>query len=414
MRLIAAALVLASVPASAAPCSPNESDPALPACQRLHAFSELDVTAAAGATARAADDGGLASESARVDASYALGFGNDIPAYSIEVAGGVTGSRLDGGGVHAWGAGTRLSFSAGPATPPIDEKYADREATAPLPIEIEHEGELAALPGLDAPADVARAAYTSEHVEARTSMMKVVFVDRLNNGVGPLQPIAIDLCAFHGELDATMQDTTRLATGWGFTFMQFGIGANAKMELLAADDHSVSTGDRSYEWLEVWPLRVDLRAPEAGTNVVLGYGDVTGFAWPDAHGGKRDGQLFAVGIGDLAARSIGWKRTPYIAMSGLPAVEDRLYAEDIVGGPYHLAARVFAARTDRATAPASDVVEWTAGVEGDGASRVGPFDVGLRAELGRSYYASLDDAAPSPGFGARAALTVSRVVKRRL
>ena len=49
---------------------------------------------------------------------------------------------------------------------------------------------------------------------------------------------------------------------------------------------------------------------------------------------------------------------------------------------------------------------WTGGVEVGGSRPVGGLDVDVTFEAGRSYYAALDGAAATAGFGARAQLTL--------
>jgi hypothetical protein len=114
-----------------------------------------------------------------------------------------------------------------------------------------------------------------------------------------------------------------------------------------------------------------------------------------------------VGIG------VQYKHDLYLAMTGEPATEDRAFVEGW-WRPHvtRLSARVFAARTARHR-ELSDAIEWTGGVELDARRDVGPFDLGVRGEVGQTFYAVLDGAAPTASFGARGALTVRRAAGRR-
>ena len=420
VRLALLALTIAA-PAIAAPCATTDTDPTLPSCtprafarlaarrHDLHASHALDVSLAAGVIATAGDDGALATTSARADATYTLGIGRDIETYAFAIGAGVTARRTDGT-VDGFGGATRLSLELGPTAPPADARYAERAALAPFPLsfELAHDGDLAALPGLAQPADVARGPYSREHLEARTRALRIAIIDAKPDQ--PIRPWDFDLFPVSGELDATVQQGTRVGWTGGGAFLGLTLAGShdVRCDVLAFDVHAVDLPDgTAREWSEVWPLRVVAHSPVTGTDFRIGWGMLDGPLW----GSHQN--VGAIAVGDFATASAGYARTPYLTMAGIPALEDRLYGELVVGGDFHVVARAFVARTEQIVGASIARVDWTGGLEGDGAHRVGPVDVGLRAEVGRSFYASLDDAAPAPGFGARAAITVSRAISRR-
>jgi hypothetical protein len=124
-----------------------------------------------------------------------------------------------------------------------------------------------------------------------------------------------------------------------------------------------------------------------------------GWYWP------ADGRPWGVGA--------QWDREPYIAMNGEPMLDDRFALDGHwIADETALHGKAFLARTRRLADGDADGV-WTGGVELDARRDVGPVDVGIRAEVGQTFYAVLDGAAPTASFGARGALTLRRAAGHR-
>ncbi len=424
MRIAIALTTCFVAQAQASPCAIVDTDPTLPGCDqlRISATHTLGASAAAGVIASEDAGGALLTTSARADVSYTLGLGDDADFYQVELAAGATARRLDGA-AEAFGGSTRLRLRAGSVPPPADVRHLQRTnmSVFPLTFELEHEGELAALPALSARADVARSTYSSQHVELTTRALRFSAVGGNPSAADPanrvLSGVNIDIIPAWFAADLTMQEGTRIdGMGGGALLGVSGDARDADFHAIVGgfEQHGVTLPDgRQRAWLVAWLFRVQVQSPVTGTTYRIGWGilpdDFTLLGRVRDH---RDDNIVELGLGDLRSAMIQYQRTPYLMMSGGAAIEDRVSAELVLGGPLHVATHAFVARTERATAILSSMVDWTAGVEADGSHRVHGVDVGLRAELGRSFYGAIDDGAPSPGFGARLGLSVSRAIAR--
>jgi hypothetical protein len=425
VRIAAPFVVLAltsqASPAGAAPCALG-ADPTMPTCIEwmLETRHELVASASAGITASGDSRGGLMSEVARADLGYTLSFGKDVPFWAIDISAGVTGQRNDGL-VSGFGASTRLALYAGPVAPPAESRYMTSGGLAPLPIDLKHEGELAALPRLSAPADVAPGTYSSEHVDLQSAVVRFAALsEEQNDAAHAIQRGYLDLIPLWGTLDATFQGGTRVGGSFGGAML--GVAAQGghypgHLYLLGIEDHALQLIDgTAREWTEIWVVRSEFTSRTTGTGFRLGWGQIAGeFPWPgEERDHRKSHSIGELALGDFDRFDVQYARHPYITMAGNYAYEDRVSGEAAIGTDFHIALRGFVAHTVQGNGEMIVAKDWTAGVEATGSRKISGLDVGMRAEVGRSFYASLDEAAPQPGFAARAAVSISRSVQKTL
>jgi hypothetical protein len=176
-----------------------------------------------------------------------------------------------------------------------------------------------------------------------------------------------------------------------------------------------------------WALRADYMNPATGTHYFLGWGSIV--AVPnqavieqlheaqDSGDEKDEDKMSIGGIGFWVERAWGtvgaqYRRDAFVTMAAEPATEDRAFVEVTRPGRLTYSGKAFAARTLRRVGNElrEDV---TAGVELDATTRLAGFDVGMHAGIGRTFYAAVDNAAPSVGFAANASLSISRAGSAR-
>lgn len=434
--LVLPILAVARVPAAACP-DPDAPSRCLMALDRVDHV--VDLSYVVGTTAVGASGGGSRVDTAvGVDLGYTAQLGSDAqPEYELALTAGVTAHRIEGA-VAANGIATRAALRLGPA-PILTADTTDRYNTVwfPFAFELAHDGDLARVPGLSARPELARAVYGREHVSLATRLARVEVsgddvpdTQHVGPGARTPQSYAFDIVPLYAELEATMQDGLRLETRFGGAL----IGAvgrrdgGATVELLGYEHREIRPPGRDATPIGTfWILRTEYANPATGTRYFLGWGTLA-FV-PDASELRRllqerdpdadpDEDVFSVGgLGWWIDRRWGeigfqYRRDPFITMAGEPAFEDRLFVEAIRPGRTRYTSRVFLARTLRLLVDGlrEDV---TTGVEVDAARTIRGFDVALHGELGRTFYAAVDNAAPEVGFAAQAALSISRRGARR-
>lgn len=423
MRLVLAACLL--TPTAALADAPKETwledDVDLTKVEHETAASyDVSVTAAsdsAGTSFFLASLGG--------DASYTASFGRERSEYEITIEAAASVSRMEGT-VDATGASTHLHLGLGPAAVPLGNQDRAHAAPFPLTFELDHDGELAALPGLAHRPDVKRAPYLSQRFAFATRAYMMELSEDGEDEERPDAPpldrdsSALELFPFHGELDVTGQDGTRLdATMGGGLLSARSHIYPMTLDAIYAEHHAVQLDDGRYGTTDIlWMVRGDIENASTGTAYEVSWGLVLDQRTEAARAKQLDHRdpwqhVGAIGFASDMDLNVGggaqWKHDVYVTMDGQPAIEDRFFVEGW-WQPHltQLSGKLFAARTKRGVDDAA-VVEWTGGVELDARRDVGLLAVGLHAEGGQSYYATLDGNAPvAPSFGARAALTVSR------
>ncbi len=306
--------------------------------------------------------------------------------------------------------------------------------------ELGYQGALRAEPGLAERQDLARDLFDRFTVTGATRGFRIAIADQCRpgeqreecaRGRGPLRPapMTIDLIAVDGSTGFTEQGRRRDEQHGALALMRVAmteldhVALDAEVDLLRVERDAVAIGDVTGRIDTVWPLYVRTTNPATGTRYVIGYGEVVDFSLGD--GGRepvRDhrplegravgGFGFTTGGADHGTGA-GWNRTAYVTMAAEPVLEDRVTAEawrPLAGVGVGIRARAFGSRLERLV-PASGQarVVWTGGAELGGSRRLGGLDADLTVEAGRSYYATLDGGAATPGFGARAQLTLHHV-----
>lgn len=393
-----------------------------------HVGHTLTLIHVADVTATTATGGDVTVDAAAgLGATYVATFGRAGHAeYQLAASLGATLHHL-AGAVDATGAGTHAELRVGPAIVADGDAENPRTNTVsvPLTFEISHDGELAALPRLSARPDVARARYGWQHVGLATRALRIEMegsTKRSGEVAGPggrvPVPMAFDLITFHADLDLTSQDAGRRVEGaLGGALLEVathGGLSNLHVTFLELDHHEVSlTGDQSAAVDTVWMLRADLTSPRTGSRYHLGWGaivEIPGRTELERDLDIDDGELDVGSIGwwhERAWGGVGWQyqRTPYVTMAAQPAVEDRWSLETYRAGAIDVRAQAYVARTRRWIDDAWRL-DTSGGVALDAHRRLADLDVTLATELGRSYYGALDGQAPTPGFAARATLTI--------
>ena len=394
----------------------------------------LDVEYAVGTHAVAATGGGSRVDtSIGADLGYTAQLGSDEqPEYELGLTAGVTAHRIEGAGsLAANGIATRAALRFGPA-PLVLNDTTDRFNAVwfPFGFELAHDGDLAQLPRLSRRPDLRRAVFGREHVSLATRLVRVemsgdsIPADKAAGpGARTPESSALDVIALRGELEATMQDGTRLeAMVGGDLVAGVGRSQDATIGLLGYEHRAVRPLDGDWQGIGTfWFLRAEWTEPHSGTRYFIGWGTIA--TTPNAPlfralmemrdtDAEDDDEMSVGGFAWYWTRPWGtvgfqFRRDPFISMAGEPGVEDRLHVEAVRPGTTRLASRWFVARTLRLVGESlrEDI---TTGLEVDASREIGGFDVALRGELGRTFYAAVDDGAPEVGFAAHAALSISR------
>jgi len=399
-----------------------------PAVAHADVSHEIELGYEASVTGSADGAGsGLAIASIGGLAGYVMGIGED---YTIAVDASVVARRIEGA-VRASTLSTRAGLAFGPAALPPANQDGGRYVWFPLSAEVEHEGDLAALPRLSDRPDVARAPYLWQEVAGATRLLRVEFAD---DGVDEDVPAeyqqpedrstgAFDVLPVRSSLAVTEQGGTRLDAASSLSMIGglFRFPYQGNLDVFGVEQRLTRRPDGGTSTVDVaWMVRAEMVNPATGSAYQMGWGivlDSSGTRSPRPrvvdHRPRHIGGFglftprLASGVG------VQYRREPYLAMDGEPALDDRFWVE----GWWHvekatLSGKGFVARTQRLhDGDAAGV--WTGGVELDARRDVGPFDLGVRAEVGQTFYAVLDGAAPTASFGARGALTVRRAAGHR-
>ncbi len=398
-------------------------------------FSEVEHQVAlryATSVTTAADTGGAAVVRATIggEAAYQAAFGREQHEYLIDADVAASASRLEGT-VRASGVATRARLAIGPAPLPASNRDAANMVPFPFSFELEHTGDLAALPSLADRADVLRAPYLRQRVALATRALRVEYsedgIDQEHGGEPTLdrEVGALDLFAVRGDVEVTGQGGTRVDAG--VTVGLFGVVVRFPAELtgdiVALEARATELPDGQHATTSTfWIVRADTTNDATGARYTLAWGIVVGQDTPVGRARRidhrTDTHVGGIGFFGDPRRGHGlgaqYLRAPYVTMAGEPAIEDRLFVEawqDV--RTTRLVGRVFVAHTGRRLASGEDASDWTGGVELDARRDVGPFAVGAHAEGGHSFYAALDGGAPTAALGARAALTIQRASGRR-
>jgi hypothetical protein len=433
--LVAASIVLVPGVAGACPDSAGEEHPDRACRMALDRLDHiLDVDYAIGTHAVAATGGGSRVDtSIGIDLGYTAQLGSEQqPEYELGLTAGVTAHRIEGAGsIAANGIATRAALRLG-AAPLYLTDTTDRYNAVwfPFGFELAHDGDLAQLPRLSRRPDLRRAVFGREQVALATRLVRIEMSgDNVPAGtaVGPgartPESTAIDVIALRGELEATMQDGTRLEAAVGGDLVA-GVGRSqdATIGLLGYEHRATRPLDGDWQGIgTVWFFRAEWAEPHSGSRYFVGWGMIA--TAPNAPlfrelmrmrdtSSDDDDEMTVGGFAWYWPRAWGtvgfqFRRDPFITMAGEPGVEDRLHVEAVRPGTTRFASRWFVARTLRLVSEAlrEDI---TTGLEVDASREIGGFDVALRGELGRTFYAAVDDGAPEVGFAAHAALSISR------
>ena len=394
-----------------------------PAVAHADVTHELELGYDASITGSTDARDGIAVASLGGVASYLVHLGDD---YQLAADGAVTARRIEGA-VRASTLSTRGALAWGPQPFEPSNRDDGRISFFPFTAEVEHEGDLAALPRLSDRADVARAPYLWQRIAGATRAVRVEVsddgVDEATDRREDRFAGAVDVFPVRSSVDITEQGGRRLdvhASG-ALLGVVSRFPGDGFADVLAIEQRLTRLPDGSHAMVDVvWPVRAEVALPETGLVVRWAWGVVFG----STGGGAPRPRVV-----DHRTRDIGsfgwawergrwgagaqWDRAPYIAMNGVPVLEDRFAIDGVLDlDRTRLRGKAFLARTQRLDDGDADGV-WTGGVELDARRDVGAIDVGVSAEVGQSYYAVLDGAAPSPGFGARGALTIRRARGKR-
>lgn len=385
-----------------------------------------DLSVTAGGDAGGA---GYVLASAGGEAGYTTSFGRERSQYEFHVEGAASIDRLEGS-VRATGATTRLSVALGPAPAPIGNQDLAHAAPFPLTFELEHVGSVAALPSMSDRPSVLRSPYLDERFSFATRAYMMEYAeDGIDERPGfedtppkDRESGGVEVLPVRSEITLTRQEGTRFDASLSGGFLGV-IGRSPEVDLALSADvltlerRATQMPDGEIATLDLlWALRGRLVNPATGSEYAIGFGWVVDQQTPAARPRERD-HTDDAGVGYFGLfsdprRPLGggfqWNHEHYVTMAGEPALEDKVFVEGWARpSQTTLTGRVFVARNAHERADGTQVT-WTGGVEVDARRDLGPVAVGVHAEGGHSYYATLDGGAPSAGFGARAALTVQR------
>jgi hypothetical protein len=356
--------------------------------------------------------------------------GDGEPAYLISIDVAVTARRLTGV-VDASTLSTRASLAFGPAPLPVSNQDRGRAVSFPLSAELEHEGDLAALPRLSDRPDVRRAPYLRQRLALATRGLRAEYAEDglpeegLAGQPSDRETGALDLLAARASIAVTEQDGRRVdgVASVGLFGVVLRHPEHVVGEILALERHvgrssagHVSTVDT------VWILRAHAVNPRTGSGYSMSWGIVFGSRGDQAPRPQvrdhRERHIGSVGSVTDTSRPHGvgaqYRRDAYITMAGEPGLDDRAWVEawgDV--GATRLVGRAWAAWTRRLT-EVDPSGERSGGIEVGATRRYRRLDVGVRTEVGRSFYAALDGMDPTlPGLVARGTLTVAHASARR-
>jgi hypothetical protein len=378
----------------------------------------------------ATGDGTVMIASVGADVGYTATLINDdsTPRYDISAGLGATLSRMTGT-VDATGAATRAHVRLGPHPVPVTETRYNL-AWFPLSFEIEHQGELSSMPKLSARPDESRALVGRERVSAATRFVRVEVAgdeEHLDKPPGDTEPMvrssfAIDVMTLYGDVDATIQDGSRIEAGIGGAMMSMTsrYTMQGRFDFFGIEHRSSWLPDGTRTAVDtVWMMRLDVTNPHTGSVYGVGWGTAIGEPFDDLAVAEGDPEA------SLDVWYLGWwsekrwggfggqfARKPYITMAGEPAIDNRFWLETWRAGKLGIVGRGFVARSDRYN-EMTWLEDWTTGVEIDARREIKGIDVALRVEAARSFYAALDGGPLEPGFAARGSLTLTRAAAHR-
>jgi hypothetical protein len=442
IRWLLPPVALACAVRAASACPPHEVDGTQKSCvaaEPMHLGNLthiLDVSYVTGVRAVAATgQSSLVDTSVGLDLAYTAQLGPDErPEYQLGASIGATAHRIQGASVDTSGVATRAGVRLGPAPLVLADTASRFNAVwFPMAFEIAHDGDLAQLPRLSSRPDLKRAAYGRERVYATTQLVRI---ESGGDSVPASQPMgpggrvprssAFDVLALEGAFDATMQDGTRMETMvGGYLLRAVGrVKEGLRLDLLGYEHRATKLADGASTHMGTfWVVRADYVNPSTGTHYFFGWGEVvstpnleTFNRLLEAHDGpENDDKEEALSVGGLGfwvdrpwgTVGVQYRRDPFITIAGQAAIEDRGFIEATHHGVIRYTGRAFLARTLRLSG--DELLEdYTAGVELDATKTLGGFDFAVRAELGRTFYAAVDNAAPEVGFAANASLSISR------
>lgn len=357
-------------------------------------------------------------------AAYLRSLGRDL---QLDLEANAAVARMQGA-VDATGATTHAALALGPSPFPPGNGDAVRAAVFPLSFELAHDGDLRALPRLSDAPDLRRAPYAWERVTVATRFLRAEGaddgVDEETGTIEDRSTFALDAAPVRASLGVTDQDGARrvdAAYSIALLAVEQRWPLEGRAEILAVEervsqlsDGRTVTTDVAYFLRFLFPL-------STGTTYEIAWGTMFGTD-DSAREPVRDhragaGQFASFGIGAEDERRGGgvqlYRRTPYVSLDGRAMIDERGWIEGwFTARDIRWRGRAFLAHARRAT-PGAGPGTWTGGVEVSADRQVGPFDVGVRAEAGRSFYAALDGADPSAAFTARGGVTVRRAASRR-
>ncbi|HVV87856.1 MAG TPA: hypothetical protein VHE35_32675 [Kofleriaceae bacterium] len=392
--------------------------------------------------------------------------------YDAAAGGRVTGDRTDAGASLTVDAGASVLFDVGPcprgqelaldvsATPRWTgpDRGGSLDATATLRFgpstptdpdagvlawaatswELTYAGALRDEPGLADRGDLSRDLFDRFTLTGATRAFRVSFADLCRDGDqreecvdgrGPTHPtpMTIDLGEVEGSTGFTEQGARRDEQHGSISLFHATMTEvnrtplRGVVDLLKVESARVDLGGIVGTIDTIWPLYLETTNPSTSTRYVIGWGEVADFRLDDGTGreqrrdhrpleSRKVGGFGATSGGGLHGVGAGWTRSAYVTMAAEPVLEDRIVAEGWTPlDGVAVRARAFAARLEHLTPrPDEAPIVWTGGVELGGGRRVAGLDVDVTFEAGRSYYATLDGAAPRAGFGGRAQLTIHR------
>jgi hypothetical protein len=351
------------------------------------------------------------------------------PTYAIAAGGGVTLGRMQGT-ISASQATTRAHLRLGPTPVPASEERGNL-AWFPLTFELDHDGEVGAVPRLSARPDASRGVFDRQRVSLATRLVRAeVGETRTTPTTGgpsttaPVEPIsaAIDVLTVFADAETTMQGGTRLEAGIGGALLSI---TSHYLEQGRADVFAL---EHRTSWLPdgttasiatLWMLKATFGKPETGSTYMLGWGVAIGEPYDQLVTPTEDDphpDLNVGGIGGWWQRRWGgigfqYERRPYMTMAGEPALDDRAWIEGWRAGKLALTAKGYVARTGR-FADGEWLADWSSGLELGARRAVAGVEVAVSFEVGQTYYGELDGDRPELGFAARGGLSLRRSGRR--
>jgi hypothetical protein len=279
-------------------------------------------------------------------------------------------------------------------------------AVCPFCFELDHAGELNAVPRLSDRLDVRRAPFTWEELGGAIALNRVAEEVRGHR-------FGIDLISFRHRETWTWQDERARVDSTNTVEIAAWEGTEpvpGRLAVLSIQNQASHLVDEPQtESTVLWLARFDQAAP-SGVTYTTGWGILVYPPGAPVH----HVLAFGMGAGD-EDHGVGLqaeKNEPYLTLDGDLDLRDSGSVDAwFRAAGTRWSGRAYAARTRPFWAGGRGV--WTGGVELGARRDVGIFDVGVEAEAGRSYYAALDGADPTPAFGATGALTIKRSAAHR-